>query len=372
MLLEKINTIEQIKINNLQVKCFQMPASSEESDGTLIWEKTVLVWVEITAGSETGRGYTFADISTAKFIHVHLSKLLINENAFDIEGIWNKLIGETRNLGRPGVTSMAISATDAALWDLKARLLKLPLVKLLGQVYEKIPVYGSGGFTSYDRKQFENQFTGWLNKGIGMFKMKIGRNKRDDIKRICHARQLIGDEKQLFVDANGSYFPREAAGMADEISQFNISWFEEPVTSDNLPGLHFVKEHTPGAMNITAGEYGYDLTYFNRMLQAEAVDVLQADATRCTGITGFIKVGILCEAYHIPLSAHTSPALHLHPCCALKNVVHIEYFHDHERIENMLFDNPPQPLNGFLVPDLQKPGTGLELKEKDIEKYKIN
>src|SRR5207249_4099561 len=122
---------------------------------------------------------------------------------------------------------------------------------------------------------------------------------------------------------------------------------------------------------IAAGEYGYDLPYFRRMLEAQAVDVLQADATRCAGITGFLRVAALCEAYGIPLSAHTAPALHLHPCCAAAPVCHIEYFHDHARIETMLFDGAVQPVDGALAPDLSRPGLGLELKRPDAERYRL-
>ena len=118
-------------------------------------------------------------------------------------------------------------------------------------------------------------------------------------------------------------------------------------------------------MAITAGEYGYDLPYFRRMLQAQAVDVLQADATRCAGITGFLGVAALCEAFGIPLSSHCAPALHLPLCCAARPALHLEYFHDHARIERMLFDGAAEPRQGLLAPDLTRPGLGLEFKEQD-------
>jgi L-alanine-DL-glutamate epimerase-like enolase superfamily enzyme len=122
-------------------------------------------------------------------------------------------------------------------------------------------------------------------------------------------------------------------------------------------------------MDIAAGEYGYDLFYFRRMLEAGAVDVLQADATRCAGITGFIRVSALCEARSLPLSAHTAPSLHAHPCCALAPVRHVEYFHDHVRLEHLLFDGALAPVHGALWPDLSRPGLGLELRRSDAERF---
>src|SRR5205823_534642 len=132
-----------------------------------------------------------------------------------------------------------------------------------------------------------------------------------------------------------------------------------------------LRDRAPARMDIAAGEYGYDAVYFRRMLESGAVDVLQADATRCTGLTGFIKTAALCEAHGVPLSAHCAPSLHIHPCCALSPVRHIEYFHDHVRIEHMLFDGALTPVHGLLHPDLSRPGIGLEIKRADAERYAV-
>ncbi len=148
-----------------------------------------------------------------------------------------------------------------------------------------------------------------------------------------------------------------------------MSWFEEPVSSDDLAGLHLLRDAGPSGMAIAAGEYGWGLPYFRQMLDAGAVDILQADATRCAGITGFMRVGALCEACGIPLSAHTAPALHLHPCCALPSIIHQEFFHDHVRLERMLFDGITEPRAGTLAPDLSRPGMGLELRRADARRF---
>src|ERR1051326_5037549 len=149
--------------------------------------------------------------------------------------------------------------------------------------------------------------------------------------------------------------------MAEKFTEYGVKWFEEPVTSDDLEGLRLIRDRGPAGMNIAAGEYGYDLFYFRRMLDAGAVDILQADATRCGGYTGFMSVAALCQARSMLLSAHTAPSLHAHVCCAAIPVCHVEYFHDHTRIEQMFFDGTLKAKAGALRPDLSRPGTGIEL-----------
>ena len=264
---------------------------------------------------------------------------------------------------------MAISAVDCALWDLKARLLGVPLVTLLGQVRDGALVYGSGGFTSYSDSQLADQLSGWALQSMGAVKMKIGREPSRDRERVKVAREAIGSETKLYVDANGAFTPREALVQAEWLAENDVRWFEEPVTSDNLENMRFVREHIPLKMNVAAGEYGYQPNYFRKMLAGGAVDVLQADVSRCGGVTGFMQAAALCEAYEIPLSGHTAPALHAHPACAAIPFSEQEYFHDHVRIEHMFFDGLPQLADGKLKPDLSRPGNGLELRQVDIEKF---
>jgi L-alanine-DL-glutamate epimerase-like enolase superfamily enzyme len=258
---------------------------------------------------------------------------------------------------------------DTALWDLKARLLGLPLAKVFGQIREEVPLYGSGGFTSYTIAQLQAQLGGWVEQGISRVKMKIGTHPEDDLKRVSAARQAIGGAAELFVDANGAYSRKQALEFAQEFARLDVRWFEEPVSSDDLEGLRLIRDNAPPGMDIAAGEYGYTPWYFRQMLEAGAVDVLQADATRCCGYSGFLAAAELCRAHHLPLSAHTSPALHVPVCCAAPQLVHLEYFHDHVRIEHMFFDGISEPVKGALRPDLARPGNGLALKRRDASRY---
>lgn len=359
-------------IETLEVSAYKIPTDAPESDGTLQWDSTTMVMVEAHAGGKTGIGYTYGHEACATLIGEKLAPVVVGRDAMDVSDCWLATVQAIRNLGRPGIASMAIAAIDIALWDVKARLLELPLVSLIGAFHSKVvPVYGSGGFTSYSDVQLRDQFSNWAEIGIPRVKMKIGREPARDPARMKVVRASIGDGTRLFVDANGAYDRKQALAMAETLGEYGVSWYEEPVTSDDLAGLRLIRDRAPAKIDIAAGEYGYDLPYFRAMLEAGAVDVLQADVTRCAGVTGFLAVAALADAYKVPLSAHCAPALHLHPCCAIKPLRHLEYFHDHVRIERMLFDGTQEPVGGALRPDLSRPGHGLEFKRVDAQKYRL-
>lgn len=362
-------TLSGPAIDRIETSTFTIPTDLPESDGTLQWDSTTLVLVDAYGGNAHGIGYTYADTTTAALIRDLLSEVVKDQDPLSPAANWNAMVARTRNLGRPGIVSMAISAVDIALWDLKARLLNLPLATLLGTVRKSVPIYGSGGFTSYSDIQLQHQLAGWVEQGIPRVKMKIGRDAVADMRRVRVARSAIGENSELFVDANGAYSRKQALQQAKKFAELNVSWFEEPVSSDDLAGMRLLRDRGPAGMDITAGEYGYDAGYFRRMLAAGAVDVLQADATRCAGITGFLQAAALCEAHHVPLSAHTAPSVHTHVGCAATPLRHLEYFHDHVRIENMFFDGVLSPVNGELCPDLSRSGMGIELKRADAQRF---
>ncbi|MBV8513875.1 MAG: mandelate racemase, partial [Acidobacteria bacterium] len=285
----QISTKPASVIEGLSVTAASIPTSSPESDGTLAWNKTTIVIVEARCDGVTGVGYTYADACIATLIEGMLQDVVKGRDAMDVPGVWNAMVHAVRNLGRSGLSSTAISAVDIALWDLKAKLLRLPLVKLFGSVRPAIAVYGSGGFTSYSDDQLRRQFSDWVNSGIRMVKMKIGREPNRDAQRVRAAREAIGAKTKLFVDANGAYECKQALSLANAFKESDVTWFEEPVSSDDLEGLRLIREHAPEGISIAAGEYGYDSYYFRRMLEAGSVDVLQADATRCGGFTGFLQ-----------------------------------------------------------------------------------
>jgi len=361
-----------VPVERIVVSAYRVPTDFPEADGTLAWDSTTLVLVEATAGEVTGLGYSYADLATADLIRTTLAEIVIGQDALAVPTCWARMVHTIRNLGRPGISAMAVSAVDNALWDLKARLLDLPLVTLLGAARERVPIYGSGGFTSYSDAQLREQLGGWVAEGIPRVKMKIGTCPGDDLRRVRVAREAIGPDAELYVDANGAYTRKQALAFAAAFADLGVTWFEEPVYHHDLEGLRLLRDRGPAGMDIAAGEYGYDLSYFQAMLDAGAVDVLQADATRCLGITGFLRAAALAEARFLSFSAHCAPTLHIAPCCAVGPTPIIEYFHDHARIEHLLFDGAPEPVAGVLYPDLSRPGMGWELKRADAEQYRVS
>lgn len=355
----------------MEVSAYTVPTETPESDGTLAWNETTLVLVLVWACGAAGVGYSFADIATATLIDARLKGEVLGRSALDIPEIWTGMVRTIRNLGRPGICSMAISAVDNALWDLKARLLNVSVADLLGRAHQSIPAYGSGGFTSYSDAELRRQLSGWIEQGLNKVKIKVGSNPAADVGRVRAAREAIGPDAELFVDANGAYDRKEALSNAALFADLGVTWFEEPVSSDDLEGLRLIREHAPPGMRVAAGEYGYDSFYFRRILEAKAVDVLQADATRCAGITGFLAAGSLCSAYSTPFSAHTAPSLHAHAACATPSAINVEYFLDHYRIEEMFFDGALRPSGGMLYPDSARPGFGLECKWPDMERCRV-
>lgn len=356
-------------VESLRVAAATVPTETPESDGTLSWHSTTIVVVTVQADGRTGTGWTYAHHAVGSLVDSLFRPLVEGADALGPQRVWEAMRREARNLGRPGLVSCAMSAVDTALWDLKARLLDVSLADLFGALRDTIPVYGSGGFTSYDVDRLREQLGGWAGEGLRMVKMKIGRDPDADVERVAAARDAIGPGVELFVDANGAHTPARAIEVAHHLAPQGVTWFEEPVSSDDLVGLRRVRDAAPPGMAITAGEYGYDLPYFRRMLEAGAVDVLQPDATRCGGFTGFLRAADLCEAHGTPLSAHTAPNLHAHVCLAAPRAVHLEWFHDHVRIERMLFEGPLEPVGGALRPDRSRPGNGLELDRDALERH---
>lgn len=357
-------------VDRLRIWVCTVPTDAPESDGTLQWDSTTVILLALRAGNREGIGYTYTHAAAASLIQDKLAAYLLGSNPDCIPESWYNMRIAVRNLGQPGLAASAISAVDNALWDLKAKLLDLSVSQLWGSFRASASIYGSGGFTSYSHAQLSEQLSGWVSQGARAVKIKVGRSPEHDPSRVAAARQAIGDTVRLFVDANGAYESKQALELGAVFAEkSNVSWFEEPVTSDALETLRFIRGRLPLGMELSAGEYGYTPAYFRKMLENGAVDVLQADATRCLGCTGFFHAASLCEAFHVPLSAHTAPALHLHLACAAPAVRNIEWFHDHVRIEQMLFDGAPRLVDGAVKPDSSRPGFGLDLKPDMLRRF---
>jgi L-alanine-DL-glutamate epimerase-like enolase superfamily enzyme len=365
---------DQPAVDNVTAAVYQIPTDQPEADGTLAWSSTTLVIAQVTGGGRTGLGYTYGSGACKPLIEGELATAMAGHRVFDTGAALQAMVRAVRNLGRPGVASYAISAVETALWDLKGILLGLPVSSLLGAVRDTVPVYGSGGFTTYDEPAARTQLEGWTRgQDIPRVKIKIGESwgteEARDLARIEFARKVIGEDAELYVDANGGYTRKQAVRMAHAMAPQRVTWFEEPVSSDDLDGLREVRDQVDP--DVTAGEYGYDLPYFARMVDARAVDCLQADVTRCGGITEWLRAAAVAAAKGLQISGHCAPNLHAHVAAAAPNLRHLEYFHDHARIETMLFDGALDPRGGTLRPDRSRPGLGLTLKDPNAAPYRV-
>ena len=361
-------------VDGLGVSVFSVPTDGPEADGTLEWSTTTLVLVEVTGAGERSLGYTYSSPACKPLIDGLLADVVLGRPVLDVGGTTEAMSRAVRNVGRPGLVACAISAIDTALWGLKAALLGVPVAGLLGRVHDAVPVYGSGGFTTYDEPTARQQLEQWVDLWqIPRVKIKIGeswgRRTDRDLDRVVFARRVIGPSTELYVDANGAYTRKQAIRLARQMADFDVSWFEEPVSSDDLDGLHEVREQV--AADVAAGEYGYELTYFARMVAAQAVDCLQVDVTRCGGFTTWLRVAALAAAHGLQVSAHCAPSLHVPVAAAVPNLRHIELFHDHVRVEHLLFEGTGEPAGGVLRPDPTRPGIGLDVKRADAERFRV-
>ncbi|MEZ3182269.1 mandelate racemase [Streptomyces pimonensis] len=362
-------------MEHLSASAYRVPTDPPGGDATLTWDATTLVLAEVTAGGRSGIGWTYGSPATTHVITGELAPLLTGHDAFDVPGANDVMSRAVRNTGRPGIAAGGISAVDNALWDLKARLLGLPLARLLGAARREVAVYGSGGLTTYDDEQLVQQLGDWGEQGIDRVKIKIGESwgsrEPRDLDRVRRARRVMGDDKELYVDANGGYTRKQAVRVGAAMTEFGVTWFEEPVSSDDLAGLCEVRAAVRA--DVAAGEYGYDLPYFARMITAGAVDCLQADATRCGGITVWLRAAAVAEAHGLHISAHCAPHMHAHAAAAVPNIRHLEWFHDHVRIENVLFHGSLDPRGGTVAPGASgEPGHGLEWNQQAAEPHRTN
>ncbi len=361
-------------VESVQARIYKVPTDQPEADGTLSWSETTVVVALVSAGGHTGTGWTYGSEACHTLITKKLAGVVTGLDPMAVGAANEAMVRQCRNLGRPGVGADAVSAVDVALWDLKARLLGMSVSRLLGRHRDRVPIYGSGGFTTYDDATTRKQAEHWVKDlGAGACKIKIGeswgRCVERDLSRIRLLRKVVGDRVAVMVDANGAYSRKQAVRVGRTMyDESGVEWFEEPVSSDDLDGLREVRDQVPA--DVTAGEYGYHLQYFAPMVAAGAVDCLQMDATRCCGYTGWLAAASLAAAHSLEVSAHCGPNIHAPVAAAVANLRHVEYFHDHARLDPLLFDGIPPVEAGALIVDDTVEGHGMTLRGAEAERYR--
>lgn len=348
-------------VEGLEVRTFRFPTPTPEADGTLAWSATTAVTVEVSAAGVTGLGWTYSSPVAASVVREHLRDVVVG-SPVDPARAWSAMRRACRNVGTRGLVMQALSAVDIALWDLQARLADVSLSSLFGRVHEPVPVYGSGGFTTYEHDQLAEQVAGWRDAGCRGMKIKIGESwgtRVDrDLDRVGQLRDLAGPDVQLMVDANGGYSRGQAVRVGHALDELGVVWFEEPVSSDDPPGLAVVAAAV--RTDVAAGEYASDLDDVARL--CAVVDCVQLDATRCGGYTGWLRGAAVAQAHHLDVSAHCAPSLHAHVAGAVPHLRHVEWFADHARLEPLLVDGVPPVRDGALRPDPGVSGHGMTVR----------
>jgi L-alanine-DL-glutamate epimerase-like enolase superfamily enzyme len=371
----ELSPLPDVAVGRIDAAAYTVPTGRPEGDGTLTWDSTTWVVVRVAGedpGLPVGLGWTYAPAAAVAVVRDLLAPVVRGRCALDVARAWESMVREVRNAGRPGLVSMAIAAVDTALWDLAARLLGLPLHRLLGQVRDDVPVYGSGGFTTDSEDHLRTQLEGWLGIGIPRVKVKIGeawgRRVDRDLARVGIVRETVGADVEVYVDANGGYAAAQAVRVGRALEDLGVTWFEEPVSSDDHGGLRRVRDSV--TQDVTAGEYGDSLAYFAHLVGSGAVDCVQVDVTRCGGYTEWRRIAALAAAHGLQVSGHCAPSLHAPVALATPNLRHLEWFEDHVRIESRFLDGFATPGGGSLVPS-PAVGNGLTLRENDLAPYRV-
>ncbi|HET6626056.1 MAG TPA: enolase C-terminal domain-like protein [Nocardioidaceae bacterium] len=361
-------------VEAVTARAYTVPTDAPEADGTATWSSTTMVLVHARCGDVVGTGWTYGPAACVPIVEQVLADRVVGTDPMCVPKTWLAMVQGARNDTPAGAVGYAISAVDVALWDLKARLLGLSLADLFGAARDDVPVYGSGGFTTYDDHRTVAQLSHWVHEQqIPRVKIKIGEShgtaEDRDVHRIRLARHAIGPDAELFVDANGGYTAKQAVRVMRRVDDLDVHWFEEPVSSQDLAGLSEVRDLVDA--DVAAGEYGTDVVYFGRMCAARAVDCLQVDATRAGGYTAWFQAASVAAAHGLEVSGHCAPNLHAAAALGTLNLRHLEWFHDHARIESMFFDGALDPAGGTLTPDRSRSGHGLVLDEDAAAEYLV-
>ena len=345
-----------------------MPAPTLDVGG----RSQLFVHIHTDQGTE-GLGVGQAAPGVRQVVESTLRGVLIGQDPFSIEKLWNDMFWRIRGFGRKGVAFCALSAVDTGLWDLKAKAVGLPLYKLLGPFTESVPIYGSGGWTNLTEDELVAEMVGYVQQGIGRVKMKVGkdfgRSEREDLQRLAAVRRALGDDVAVYVDANNGYYAKQAIYMAKEFEQFQVGWFEEPVLADDIQGLAEIRQ----AINIpvATGEHEYSKYGFKDLITRGGADIVQPDVGRVGGVTEWMKVAHMAHAFNLPVAPHAVQLVHLHLGCATPNLKVVEYLGTALEGDRVWYTEIPEPKDGMWAPFPDRPGLGLELDPHAVEKWSV-
>lgn len=364
-----------MRITDVTTTVLHDPGATAFQDATMPARGTS--WAGIFVHIKTDEGPEGLGIGvmpgTRDLIEQVLKPLLIGRDPLHHERLWEEMFWAVRGYGRKGMAFCALSAVDVGLWDLKGKIFDAPLYRLIGPYTDTVPIYGSGGWTHLSEAELVREQVGYVERGIPRVKMKVGKDfgkaEAEDVRRVAAVRKAVGDDVEVYIDANNGYYAKQAITMARRFAPYNVGWFEEPVLADDIAGLAAVARAID--IPVATGEHEYTKYGFKDLIAAGGADIVQPDVGRVGGITEWLKVAHLAHAFNLPVAPHAVAPVHLHLACCTPNLRVVEVLGVEDEVYRRWFIDYPEQKDGLWSPFPDRPGLGLELNPKAVEKYAI-
>lgn len=362
-----------MKITDITLESYSWPRHTPIRNGKHVYTHSGvnLVTVKTDDGVE-GVGLSAAGGPFAQAMIDRYKTDLIGEDPVNVERLWHKM-WIPKLTGRRGLTTRVISGIDIALWDLRGKVAKMPLYKLLGGAVDRIPTYIAGGYYEEGKglRELQKEMEDNVNMGAQAIKMKIGGvSIREDVERVKAVREAIGPDVKLLVDANCAYRVFEAIQIAKRMEEFDPYWFEEPLPPDDYRGHAQIARAT--SIPIATGENEYTRYGFRDLIASEGVAILNADAKILGGITEFMKVAAFAQAYDLTIAPHGAQEVHVHLVCAIQNGLLLEFYRD--SVDPMwgkiYFETLSLNSDGTVSPS-QTPGLGITPNYESLKPYRV-
>ena len=360
-------------VTDVKTRVLRTPADNPLVVGLPVGDATrEFVTLELgTDAGLTGIGLTFFGGPLTKSLQAAveaLGALVVGENPLHVERIVGKLRAAASGAGPGGIFSLAMAAIDLALWDLKGKALDQPVHALLGGYRDRAPTYASGALMrDFPTPYLKDAGPRLVEMGFQQMKMQLGGEStvERELERVRLIRDGIGPEIDLMCDINQLWNVNQAIDMGRRLAPFDLFWLEDVVAHDDFQGLARVADAltTP----IATGEYHYGIVPFRHMLEARSVDIVMIDVLRAGGITQWMKIAGMAEAFNLPVVSHLLPEIHVHMMAAIPNGLTIEYMPWSLR----LFEETPALEDGQLVVP-SKPGLGLAFSAETIKRYEVS
>jgi L-rhamnonate dehydratase len=367
-----------MKITDVTVKRYQ---SKKEVMDFAVGSEILIVDVHTDEGM-VGRGFTRARMTAhgptgdiaAILIRRNLRNMIVGENPLLTEQLWNRMYGGyggVSRLGRRGLVLGCLAAIDFALWDLKGKVLGVPVCDLLGGRRERIPTYANTAH-QLSADDLAEQAERYVKEGHRAVKIRgslTAVSVTEATERVRAVREAVGTDVKLMVDVNGTWDVDTAIQQLKKWQPYDVYWLEEPVPPEDIEGYALVKQRS-GQTYVVGGEQHAGLLEFKALMDRKAVDIIQPDAHTVGGITQWLKIADIARGYNIPISPHALQVVHIHLAAAFSDIMWIEYFladNPLHELSNRLFKKPKirdikTDEGVFLLPP-EEPGLGIELDE---------